>query len=172
VRKTTIGAIGGGGHQGRPIVTATLALFALGVVFGDIGTSPLYTIKECVALPHGVPPTPENILGILSLVFWSLVFVIVAKYATFILQADNEGEGGILALLALVAPRNENPRGKLKGRMALAEDALQLLLEERRQRDRLLPYPGEPGRRDRRSDRVVAQSAAARPRNPCRPAKP
>lgn len=79
-----------------------LALGALGVVYGDIGTSPLYAVKECFAPGHGVDPTPENVLGILSLIVWSLVLVIVVKYITFILRADNHGEGGILSLLALV----------------------------------------------------------------------
>src|SRR5687767_11207894 len=81
-----------------------LTLGAIGVVFGDIGTSPLYAIKECFSpeSPHRVPITPENVLGVLSLVFWSLTMVIVVKYLTFIMRADNEGAGGILALLALV----------------------------------------------------------------------
>jgi KUP system potassium uptake protein len=82
---------------------AALSLGALGVVYGDIGTSPLYTIRECVYGPHAVSPSPENILGILSLVLWSLVLVVALKYLVFILRADNHGEGGILALFALVA---------------------------------------------------------------------
>jgi KUP system potassium uptake protein len=86
--------------HGGPV--ATLALAALGVVFGDIGTSPLYALKECVHKNHGVAPTPENVLGLLSLIFWSLVMVVTVKYLTFIMKADNGGEGGILALLALV----------------------------------------------------------------------
>ncbi len=85
----------------------TLALGALGVVYGDIGTSPLYAIKECFKPGHGVEPTVANVLGILSLLVWSLVLVIVVKYITFILRADNHGEGGILALLALVTPRTQ-----------------------------------------------------------------
>src|SRR6266446_4200861 len=83
---------------------ATLGLAALGVVYGDIGTSPLYAIKECFGPHHGLPPTPANVLGILSLVLWSLLLVIVLKYLTFIMQADNRGEGGILALMALLGP--------------------------------------------------------------------
>ena len=86
---------------------ARLALAALGVVYGDIGTSPLYAMKECFTRPHGVDPTPENVLGILSLVFWSLMFVVVLKYLSFIMRADNKGEGGILALLALVVPKHQ-----------------------------------------------------------------
>jgi KUP system potassium uptake protein len=82
-----------------------VAFGALGVVYGDIGTSPLYALKECFTGEHGVPPTPDNIFGILSLVFWALTLVIVFKYLSFILRADNHGEGGILSLLALIAPR-------------------------------------------------------------------
>ncbi len=81
-----------------------LALLALGVVYGDIGTSPLYAIKECFVPAHGLAPTPANVLGILSLVLWSLLAIIVLKYLTFIMRADNRGEGGILALLALLGP--------------------------------------------------------------------
>ena len=99
---------------------AKLAIGALGVVYGDIGTSPLYAIKECFAKHNDALGRPldrlarsdGNVLGILSLVFWSLVLVIVVKYLTFIMRADNEGEGGILALLALVAKRKDGkPRG-------------------------------------------------------------
>ncbi|WP_438030300.1 potassium transporter Kup [Sorangium sp. So ce233] len=90
------------GHRGG---AAALALAALGVVFGDIGTSPLYALKECVSPTHGVPPTPGNVLGVLSLIFWSLMMVVTVKYVTFITRADNDGEGGILALLALVPER-------------------------------------------------------------------
>ncbi|MEO5769486.1 MAG: KUP/HAK/KT family potassium transporter, partial [Polyangia bacterium] len=79
-----------------------MAIGALGVVYGDIGTSPLYAIRECVTAPHGVTPTPENILGILSLVFWALTLVVSIKYLRFVMRADNGGEGGVLALLALV----------------------------------------------------------------------
>ncbi|MEW6271567.1 MAG: potassium transporter Kup [Thermodesulfobacteriota bacterium] len=78
-----------------------LALGALGVVYGDIGTSPLYALRECFIGPHAVAITHGNILGVLSLIFWSLVMVISVKYLTFVMRADNQGEGGILALLAL-----------------------------------------------------------------------
>ena len=83
----------------------TLGLAALGVVFGDIGTSPLYTLHECTTPEHGASPTPENILGVLSLIFWSLTMVVTVKYLTFVMRADNQGEGGILALLALIPER-------------------------------------------------------------------
>ncbi len=83
--------------------TAVLALAALGVVYGDIGTSPLYAIKEVFGnAHHPVPITPDNVLGILSLVFWALIVVVSFKYVLLILRADNKGEGGIMALMARV----------------------------------------------------------------------
>jgi len=92
---------------GRRILVASLG--ALGVVYGDIGTSPLYAIKECLAWnaegtfsPHAVEASMLNVLGVLSLMFWSLVLVVCVKYLVFVLRADNKGEGGILALAALV----------------------------------------------------------------------
>ena len=81
--------------------TAALVLGALGVVFGDIGTSPLYALKECFSAEHGIDPTPENVLGLLSLITWSMAWVIAYKYLSVMMRADNNGEGGILALLAL-----------------------------------------------------------------------
>jgi KUP system potassium uptake protein len=81
---------------------APLTLAALGVVFGDIGTSPLYTIGACVNADKGIAMTRENVLGILSLIVYALIVVVAIKYLGFIMKADNEGEGGILALLALV----------------------------------------------------------------------
>jgi len=83
---------------------AALSLTALGVVYGDIGTSPLYSLRECFHGTHGIGVTPENVFGVLSLVFWALIVVISIKYLAFILQADNRGEGGILALMALATP--------------------------------------------------------------------
>ncbi|UTH76271.1 low affinity potassium transporter Kup [Chromobacterium sp. IIBBL 290-4] len=79
---------------------AGLTLAALGVVYGDIGTSPLYTLRECF-VSQNIPTTPDNIFGILSLIFWSLIFVVSVKYVAFVLRADNRGEGGIMALMAL-----------------------------------------------------------------------
>lgn len=81
-----------------------LALAALGVVFGDIGTSPLYAIKVAFAGPLAIAPTRANVLGVLSLIFWALVLIVVVKYLTFVVRAENRGEGGVLALMALVAP--------------------------------------------------------------------
>lgn len=80
-----------------------LSMAALGVVYGDIGTSPLYAIRESLL---GLPVSPENILGILSLIFWSLILIISIKYLCYILRADNDGEGGVLALLALLKREN------------------------------------------------------------------
>ncbi len=85
-------------HRGADLYLATL-----GVVYGDIGTSPLYAIRECFSGEHGVAPTHENVLGILSLVFWALSIVISVKYLLYVMRADNRGEGGILALMALAS---------------------------------------------------------------------
>jgi hypothetical protein len=70
-----------------------MALAAMGVVFGDIGTSPLYTMREVFGGHHGLPVTPDNVLGVLSLVFWALTIVVSLKYVVFIMRADNRGEG-------------------------------------------------------------------------------
>ena len=82
--------------------TSILVIGALGVVFGDIGTSPLYTIKICFIGPHALTPSPENIMGVLSMIFWSLNLVVSIKYALFIMRADDGGQGGIFAMLALL----------------------------------------------------------------------
>jgi KUP system potassium uptake protein len=79
-----------------------LSLLALGIVYGDIGTSPLYALRECFHGAHRVAVTPDNILGILSLIFWSLVVVVMLKYHVYVIRFDNRGEGGILALMGLV----------------------------------------------------------------------
>ena len=81
---------------------ATITIAAIGVVYGDIGTSPLYAMRECFSGSYFVSPTHDNVLGILSLIFWSLIIVISIKYIIFVMRADNRGEGGILALMALV----------------------------------------------------------------------
>ena len=95
-------------HAGRPAprgrYLASLSLAALGIVYGDIGTSPLYAVRESFHPAHGLAVTPPNVLGVLSLIFWSLVLVISIKYLVFILRADNRGEGGIMALASLATP--------------------------------------------------------------------
>ncbi len=101
-----------GAHAHAPAKTTShsqagllaLSLGALGIVYGDIGTSPLYALKECFVSRDGVTPEPQNVLGLLSLFFWTLTLVVVIKYINFVLRADNRGEGGILSLMALAVP--------------------------------------------------------------------
>ncbi len=85
-----------------------LALGALGIVYGDLGTSPLYSLRECFHGVHAVPPNPQNVLGVLSLVFWALAVIVSVKYNVYVLTADNWGEGGVLALMALVRGKVES----------------------------------------------------------------
>src|SRR6187549_1490902 len=94
----------------RPSTRALLplTLTAIGVVYGDIGTSPLYTIRECFFGTHSVEPSYENVLGILSLVLYALVIVVSIKYIAIVLRADNQGEGGILALTSLLPKTRAN----------------------------------------------------------------
>ena len=120
-RASTQPAAHGGHYHGRKEL-ALVSLGALGVVYGDIGTSPLYAMKECLTGTHGALPTHENVLGVLSLVFWALVLIICIKYLTFVLRADNKGEGGIQALAALVASTDKG-----KGRVRLAIPILMAL---------------------------------------------
>ncbi|MGE8395795.1 MAG: potassium transporter Kup [Pseudomonas sp.] len=94
----------------------SLLVAAVGVVYGDIGTSPLYTLKEVFSGGYGVPVNHDGVLGILGLIFWSLIWVVTIKYVVFILRADNQGEGGIMALTAL-ARRASAPYPKLKALM-------------------------------------------------------
>jgi KUP system potassium uptake protein len=94
------------GALSRPLLPLTLT--ALGVVYGDIGTSPLYAMRECFFGTHSVPATPENVLGVLSLIIYSLLLVISVKYIAIVMRADNQGEGGILALTALLPAPTEN----------------------------------------------------------------
>jgi KUP system potassium uptake protein len=93
------------GADRHPSILA-LSLGALGVVYGDIGTSPLYALRECFSVHGGVLPTRDNVLGVLSLITWAMTLVVGVKYLGFVMRADNEGEGGIFALLALVAPHH------------------------------------------------------------------
>ncbi|HEX4846560.1 MAG TPA: KUP/HAK/KT family potassium transporter, partial [Novosphingobium sp.] len=99
-----------GHHHGGLIA---LAVGAIGVVFGDIGTSPLYAFRETFASHHGVPGIqvdPVHIHGVLSLVFWSMMIVVTFKYVLTIMKADNKGEGGSLALLALINRKSESAK--------------------------------------------------------------
>ena len=90
-----------------------LSFLSLGVVYGDIGTSPLYTLKEClhVAAPDGGMVDRTDLFGVLSLMFWALLLVVTVKYVFFVMRADHGGEGGILALLALVPERFRHSAG-------------------------------------------------------------
>jgi KUP system potassium uptake protein len=96
-----------GPPEGRRL--AILSLAALGVVYGDIGTSPLYALRECFHGEYGIAASRAHVLGVLSLMFWSLVLVVALKYLTLILRADNNGEGGVIALMALVTPSRGEP---------------------------------------------------------------
>ena len=99
---------------------AVLSLTALGVVYGDIGTSPLYAIKECFKPEYGLQPTAGNIYGLLSLIVWALLLVVSVKYVAFILRADNRGEGGVLALLALVLQREHRDEDRRRRAILIA----------------------------------------------------
>ena len=90
-----------------------LTLTAIGVVYGDIGTSPLYTVRECFYGSHGVAVTHENVLGVLSFILYALFIVISIKYIAIVMRADNQGEGGILALTALIPPRRKDTLGAM-----------------------------------------------------------
>ena len=106
------------GQHGPTAGLTSLLVGAVGIVFGDIGTSPLYAFKECIAGEHPLDPTRANVLGVLSLIVWSLMLVVTIKYLLFVMRADNEGEGGILALLALT-PEHMRGRGRSIGVVAL-----------------------------------------------------
>jgi KUP system potassium uptake protein len=107
----------GASGPAHPRAIVALSLAALGVVYGDIGTSPIYAVRESLHGTHGVPPTPENVLGLLSLIVWALIIVISVKYLAFVMRADNCGEGGMIALTALVTPTT--PSARLRGRRLL-----------------------------------------------------
>lgn len=116
-------AASSGHHHRDPAPTgkrlAILTLTALGVVYGDIGTSPLYSVKEIFGHLYGLQPTRENVFGVLSLIVWALTLVISVKYVSFVLRADNRGEGGQFALLALIFPRG-TPHSFTKGGIFVA----------------------------------------------------
>jgi len=107
-------------HPGRDRATEggdrtwSLAFAALGIVYGDIGTSPLYALRECFYGEHALAVVPANVLGVLSLIFWALTIVISLKYLLYVMRADNHGEGGILALLALLKPWGRSSRSDRK----------------------------------------------------------
>ena len=98
---------------------AILSLAAVGIVYGDIGTSPIYALRESFHHQYGIEAVEANVLGVLSLIFWALILVISVKYLGFILRADNRGEGGIIALTALVSPPGAEPQGRRRKVMGL-----------------------------------------------------
>jgi KUP system potassium uptake protein len=100
--------------------TIALAIGALGVVYGDIGTSPLYAVRECFSGSHSVAITHANIFGVMSLVFWSLTFIVSLKYVIYILRADNRGEGGIFALFGLLQVKDRKMSARLRSATVLA----------------------------------------------------
>ncbi len=89
-----------------------LTLTALGIVFGDIGTSPLYALRECFHGEYGIAVSSENVFGVLSLMFWSLIMIVTIKYLAFVVRADNNGEGGVLALTALLKRTRPKKQGQ------------------------------------------------------------
>lgn len=107
------------GHHGHHPKLAATTLAALGIVFGDIGTSPLYAFRECFSGPHAAPADPRNLTGAASLIVWSLVLVVSVKYLFVILKLDNRGEGGILALSALIRGAVTRAGGGVSGRILL-----------------------------------------------------
>ncbi len=102
------------GEKPKGKYLAFMSLAALGIVYGDIGTSPIYALRESLHGSYGLAHTETTILGILSLIFWSLIIVISIKYLAFVMLADNRGEGGIIALTALVSPRSRTAEGGQK----------------------------------------------------------
>lgn len=117
-----------GQQSGRNLLK--LAIGALGVVYGDIGTSPLYTLKECFSPFYGVNIDVENVYGILSLIFWAMIFVVVIKYILFIMRADNEGEGGVMSLLSLVIKKMKKSGKRLAVVTAIGIIGTALLLAD------------------------------------------
>ena len=105
-------AISASDRKRRSPPMAMLALAALGVVFGDLGTSPLYALQEAFNGDHGVRPTPDNVIGVVSLFLWSLILMVSIKYVLVLMRADNRGEGGILALLAQITGGRADGRGR------------------------------------------------------------
>ncbi|POZ62916.1 potassium transporter Kup [Chromobacterium alticapitis] len=106
------GAIAASDRKRQAPQTAMLALAALGVVYGDLGTSPLYALQEAFNGDHGVRPTPDNVVGVVSLFLWSLILMVSVKYVLVLMRADNKGEGGILALLAQITGEKAEKGGR------------------------------------------------------------
>ena len=135
-------------HQRQGILK--LAVGAIGIVFGDIGTSPIYAFRETFAGHHPIAPDPLHIHGVLSLIFWSMMIVVTIKYVVVIMRADNKGEGGSLALLALIS--REIPRAPMDGRDRAARRVrLRAFLRRQHDNARHLGAFGGRGAADRRA---------------------
>ena len=108
------------GAQARDTARAAVVVGALGVVFGDIGTSPIYTVQTAFnpGDPHPVTVSMDSVFGIISLIFWSVMIVVTITYVTLVLRADNDGEGGIMALITLI--RRRGAPGRRRAALALA----------------------------------------------------
>ena len=106
-----VNVTGMGSHAHAPVPVLVLA--AIGVVFGDIGTSPLYALKECFSPEHGIPFSEGAVMGIISMIVWSLILIVTVKYVVFVLRADNNGEGGVLSLMALAMRATRSDRHKI-----------------------------------------------------------
>jgi KUP system potassium uptake protein len=119
---------GQGSYHHAP--TPALVLAAVGVVFGDIGTSPLYALKECFSAEHGIPYSTDAVLGILSMIFWALLMVVTVKYVIFVLRADNDGEGGVLSLMALALRSSKSERWQYRFLLMLGALGACMLLGE------------------------------------------
>ena len=109
MRPVSVTGMGNHAHASVPV----LVLAAVGVVFGDIGTSPLYALKECFSPEHGIPYSEGAVLGIISMIFWSLLLIVTVKYVVFVLRADNNGEGGVLSLMALAMRATRSDRHRV-----------------------------------------------------------
>lgn len=123
-----VSVTGQGIYQHAP--TPALVLAAVGVVFGDIGTSPLYALKECFSAEHGIPYSTDAVLGILSMIFWALLMVVTVKYVIFVLRADNDGEGGVLSLMALALRTSKSERWQYRFLLMLGALGACMLLGE------------------------------------------
>jgi KUP system potassium uptake protein len=106
MQPVNVTGMGNRAHDSLPV----LLLAAIGVVFGDIGTSPLYALKECFSPEHGIPYSEGAVLGIVSMIVWSLILIVTVKYVVFVLRADNNGEGGVLSLMAQRDPTGKRSR--------------------------------------------------------------
>ena len=110
---------GNGNGHGEKQAASGLVIGALGIVFGDIGTSPLYTMRETFTHGSGMAPTPEHVLGVLSVLFWAVMLTVTIKYVALIMRADNKGEGGVLALATLAIRGLGSDKRKIRGAVTL-----------------------------------------------------